>query len=120
MRFIWNRLSFYFIFAIDQSRQAEALQKRFPLATQLKERGDAYQVQLSALRGYLLQHDQVELDKFNEMSKLLEDKKDELLSNPNLSQSVKSTMESGSAWRKFIEEKFSLLQKNKSGKKLYK
>lgn len=106
MRFIWNRLSFYFIFAIDQSRQAEALQKEIsPLATQLKERGDAYQVQLSALRGYLLQHDQVELDKFNEMSKLLEDKKDELLSNPNLSQSVKSTMESGSAWRKFIEEK---------------
>lgn len=39
------------------------------------------------------------------MSKLLEDKKDELLSNPNLSQSVKSTMESGLAWRKFIEEK---------------
>ena len=39
LRFIWSRLSFYFIFAIDQSRQAEALQKRFPLATQLKERG---------------------------------------------------------------------------------
>ncbi|EPY7711966.1 methyl-accepting chemotaxis protein [Bacillus cereus group sp. Bc002] len=99
-------LAFILFFAIDQSRQAEALQKEIsPLATQLKERGDAYQVQLSALRGYLLQHDQVELDKFNEMSKLLEDKKDELLSNPNLSQSVKSTMESGSAWRKFIEEK---------------
>ncbi|HDR3520673.1 methyl-accepting chemotaxis protein [Bacillus pacificus] len=99
-------LAFILFFAIDQSRQAEALQKEIsPLATQLKERGDAYQVQLSALRGYLLQHDQVELDKFNEMSKLLEDKKDELLSNPNLSQSVKSTMESGSTWRKFIEEK---------------
>lgn len=99
-------LAFILFFAIDQSRQAEALQKDIsPLATQLKERGDAYQVQLSALRGYLLQHDQVELDKFNEMSKLLEDKKNELLSNPNLSQSVKSTMESGSAWRKFIEEK---------------
>lgn len=99
-------LAFILFFAIDQSRQAEALQKEIsPLATQLKERGDAYQVQLSALRGYLLQHDQVELDKFNEMSKLLEDKKNELLSNPNLSQSVKSTMESGSAWRKFIEEK---------------
>ena len=51
------------------------------------------------------------------MSKLLEDKKDELLSNPNLSQSVKSTMESGLAWRKFIEEKVFLLQKNKSGKR---
>ncbi len=99
-------LAFILFFAIDQSRQAEALQKEIsPLATQLKERGDAYQVQLSALRGYLLQHDQVEFDKFNEMSKLLEDKKDELLSNPNLSQSVKSTMESGLAWRKFIEEK---------------
>ncbi|HHP5737666.1 methyl-accepting chemotaxis protein [Bacillus paranthracis] len=99
-------LAFILFFAIDQSRQAEALQKEIsPLATQLKERGDAYQVQLSALRGYLLQHDQVEFDKFNEMSKLLEDKKDELLSNPNLSQSVKNTMESGSTWRKFIEEK---------------
>lgn len=86
----------------------------------MKERGDAYQVQLSALRGYLLQHDQVELDKFNEMSKRLEDSKDKLLSNPNISQSVKNTMESGSTWRKFIEEKFSLLPKNKSGKRLYK
>ena len=99
-------LALILFFAIDQSRQAEALQKEIsPLATQLKERGDAYQVQLSALRGYLLQRDQVELDKFNEMSKLLEDKKDLLLSNPNLSQSVKNTMESGAAWRKFIEEK---------------
>ncbi|HDR3491144.1 methyl-accepting chemotaxis protein [Bacillus wiedmannii] len=105
-------LAFILFFAIDQSRQAEALQKEIsPLATQLKERGDAYQVQLSALRGYLLQRDQVELDKFNEMSKLLEDKKDELLSNPNLSQSVKNTMESGSAWRKFIEEKVFTLAK---------
>ncbi|MHC2833102.1 methyl-accepting chemotaxis protein [Bacillus sp. F9_6S_D1_P_5] len=99
-------LALILFFAIDQSRQAEALQKEIsPLATQLKERGDAYQVQLSALRGYLLQRDQVELDKFNEISKLLEDKKDLLLSNPNLSQSVKNTMESGAAWRKFIEEK---------------
>ncbi|ADY24241.1 methyl-accepting chemotaxis protein [Bacillus paranthracis] len=105
-------LAFVLFFAIDQSRQAEALQKEIsPLATQLKERGDAYQVQLSALRGYLLQHDQVELDKFNEMSKLLEDKKDELLSYPNLSQSVKNTMESGSTWRKFIEEKVFTLAK---------
>ncbi|PKJ53539.1 methyl-accepting chemotaxis protein [Bacillus sp. SN10] len=99
-------LAFILFFAIDQSRQAEALQKEIsPLATQLKERGDAYQVQLSALRGYLLQHDQVEFDKFNEMSKLLEDTKEQLLSNPNLSQSVKDTMESGLTWRKFIEEK---------------
>lgn len=114
MRFIWHRLSFYFIlfFTMDQSRQTEALQKEIsPLATQLKERGDAYQVQLSALRGYLLQHDQVELDKFNSMSKLLEDKKEQLLSNPNLSESVKNTMESGSTWRKFIEEKVFPLSK---------
>lgn len=91
LRFIWCRLSIYFIFAIDQSRKAETLQKEIsPLATELKERGDAYQVQLSALRGYLLQHDQVELDKFNEMSKRLEDSKDKLLSNPNLSSSVKA------------------------------
>lgn len=99
-------LAFILFFTMDQSHQTEALQKEIsPLATQLKERGDAYQVQLSALRGYLLQHDQVELDKFNSMSKLLEDKKEQLLSNPNLSESVKNTMESGSTWRKFIEEK---------------
>ena len=117
MRFIRYRLSIYFIFAIDQSRKAETLQKEIsPLATELKERGDAYQVQLSALRGYLLQHDQVELDKFNEMSKRLEDSKDKLLSNPNLSSSVKSTMELGSTWRKFVEEKYSLLQKKKMGR----
>ncbi|QIE39363.1 methyl-accepting chemotaxis protein [Bacillus tropicus] len=99
-------LAFILFFAIDQSRQAEALQKEIsPLATQLKERGDAYQVQLSALRGYLLQHDQVEFDKFNSMSKELENTKDKLLSNPHVSESMKNTMESGSTWRKFIEEK---------------
>ncbi|MFJ8415842.1 methyl-accepting chemotaxis protein [Bacillus paramycoides] len=108
-------LAFILFFAIDQTRKAEALQKEIsPLATELKERGDAYQVQLSALRGYLLQHDQVELDKFHEMSKLLEDKKAQLLSNPNVSQSVKDTMELGSTWRKFIEEKvFSLAKEQK-------
>ncbi|PEJ09491.1 methyl-accepting chemotaxis protein [Bacillus wiedmannii] len=105
-------LAFILFFAIDQSRKAEALQKEIsPLATELKERGDAYQVQLSALRGYLLQHDQVELDKFNEMSKRLEDSKDKLLSNPNISQSVKDTMNLGSTWRKFIEEKVFTLAK---------
>ncbi|KWU67026.1 chemotaxis protein [Bacillus mycoides] len=108
-------LAFILFFAIDQSRKAEALQKEIsPLATELKERGDAYQVQLSALRGYLLQHDQVELDKFHEMSKLLEDKKTQILSNPNVSQSVKDTMELGSTWRIFIEEKvFSLAKEQK-------
>ncbi|MEB9377658.1 methyl-accepting chemotaxis protein [Bacillus cereus] len=105
-------LAFILFFAIDQSHKAETLQKEIsPLATELKERGDAYQVQLSALRGYLLQHDQVELDKFNEMSKRLEDSKDKLLSNPNLSSSVKSTMELGSTWRKFVEEKVFTLAK---------
>lgn len=105
-------LAFILFFAIDQSRKAETLQKEIsPLATELKERGDAYQVQLSALRGYLLQHDQVELDKFNQMSKRLEDSKDKLLSNPNLSSSVKSTMELGSTWRKFVEEKVFTLAK---------
>ncbi|PFO09788.1 methyl-accepting chemotaxis protein [Bacillus thuringiensis] len=105
-------LAFILFFAIDQSRKAETLQKEIsPLATELKERGDAYQVRLSALRGYLLQHDQVELDKFNEMSKRLEDSKDKLLSNPNLSSSVKSTMELGSTWRKFVEEKVFTLAK---------
>ncbi|MFK4424777.1 methyl-accepting chemotaxis protein [Bacillus sp. RC51] len=105
-------LAFILFFTMDQSHKAETLQKEIsPLATELKERGDAYQVQLSALRGYLLQHDQVELDKFNEMSKRLEDTKEQLLSNPNTSQSVKSTMELGSTWRKFIEEKVFTLAK---------
>ncbi|QWG30412.1 methyl-accepting chemotaxis protein [Bacillus mycoides] len=108
-------LAFILFFAVDQSHKAETLQKDIsPLATELKERGDAYQVQLSALRGYLLQHDQVELDKFHEMSKLLEDNKTQLLSNPNISQSVKDTMELGSTWRIFIEEKvFSLAKEQK-------
>ncbi|WP_283749922.1 methyl-accepting chemotaxis protein [Bacillus cereus] len=108
-------LAFILFFAVDQSHKAEALQKDIsPLATELKERGDAYQVQLSALRGYLLQHDQVELDKFHEMSKLLEDNKAQLLSNPNVSPSVKDTMELGSTWRKFVEEKvFSLAKEQK-------
>ncbi|MBT2578136.1 methyl-accepting chemotaxis protein [Bacillus sp. ISL-8] len=105
-------LAFILFFTMDQSHKAETLQKEIsPLATELKERGDAYQVQLSALRGYLLQHDQVELDKFNEMSKRLEDTKEQLLSNPNTSQSVKSTMELGSTWRKFVEEKVFTLAK---------
>ncbi|MGY3418499.1 methyl-accepting chemotaxis protein [Bacillus mycoides] len=105
-------LAFILFFTMDQSHKAETLQKEIsPLATELKERGDAYQVQLSALRGYLLQHDQVELDKFNEMSTRLEDTKGQLLSNPNTSQSVKSTMELGSTWRKFIEEKVFTLAK---------
>ncbi|KIV75073.1 methyl-accepting chemotaxis protein [Bacillus mycoides] len=105
-------LAFILFFTMDQSHKAETLQKEIsPLATELKERGDAYQVQLSALRGYLLQHDQVELDKFNEMSKRLEDTKGQLLSNPNTSQSVKSTMELGSTWRKFIEEQVFTLAK---------
>ncbi|PGM91697.1 methyl-accepting chemotaxis protein [Bacillus cereus] len=105
-------LAFILFFAIDQSRKAEALQKEIsPLATELKERGDAYQVQLSALRGYLLQHDQVELDKFHEMSKRLEDSKDKLLSNPNISQPVKDTMQLGSTWRQFIDDKVVTLAK---------
>lgn len=105
-------LAFILFFAIDQSRKAEALQKEIsPLATELKERGDAYQVQLSALRGYLLQHDQVELDKFHEMSKRLEDSKNELLSNPNVSQQVKDTMQLGSTWRQFIDDKVVTLAK---------
>ncbi|HHT7235907.1 methyl-accepting chemotaxis protein [Bacillus cereus] len=108
-------LAFILFFAVDQSHKSEALQKDIsPLATELKERGDAYQVQLSALRDYLLQHDQVELDKFHEMSKLLEDNKAQLLSNPNVSQSVKDAMELGSTWRIFIEEKvFSLAKEQK-------
>ncbi|MGE6540457.1 methyl-accepting chemotaxis protein [Bacillus luti] len=105
-------LAFILYFAIDQSHKADALQEEIsPLATELKERGDAYQVQLSALRGYLLQHDQVELDKFNEMSKNLEDSQAKILSHPNLSPSVKNTMELGSTWRKFIEEKVFTLAK---------
>ncbi|PEB47440.1 methyl-accepting chemotaxis protein [Bacillus pseudomycoides] len=106
-------LAFILFFAIDQSHKAETLQSDIsPLATEFAERGDAYQVQLSALRGYLLQHDQAELDKFHEMSKRLEDTKDKLLSNSHISQQVKDTMQSGSTWRQFIDDKVVPLTKD--------
>ncbi|KFN03119.1 methyl-accepting chemotaxis protein [Bacillus clarus] len=99
-------------FTTDLSRKANVLQSDIsPLATELKELGDAYQVQLSALRGYLLQHDQVELDKFQEMSKLLEDKKNHLLSHTNVSQQVKDTIQLGTTWREFIDSKVVSLTK---------
>ncbi|MGR5962712.1 CHASE3 domain-containing protein [Bacillus paranthracis] len=83
-------LAFILFFTMDQSRQTEALQKRnLSSCNTIKRARRCLSSTLSALRGYLLQHDQVELDKFNSMSKLLEDKKEQLLSNPNLSESVK-------------------------------
>ena len=45
------------------------------------------------------------------MSKNLEGSKAKILSNPNLSPSVKNTMELGATWRKFIEEKVFTLAK---------
>lgn len=88
-----------------QSNKTQTLEQDIaPLAKQLQERSEAYQVRLSALRGYLLQHDQAELDKYYEMGKYLEDTKDEFLSNANLSPQIKDTIQLGSEWREFIDE----------------
>ena len=88
----------------------------FSLATQLKERGDAYQVQLSALRGYLLQHDQVEFDKFNSMSKELEDAKDKLLSNPNVSESMKIQWNQDQLGENILKKSFPSCKRTKVGR----
>ena len=47
------------------------------------------------------------------MSKLLEDKKDELLSNPNLSQSVKSTMDQDWLGENLLKKSFPLAKEQK-------
>ncbi|HDX9577797.1 TPA: methyl-accepting chemotaxis protein [Bacillus pseudomycoides] len=99
-------LAFIFFFAKSENNVAITLQKDVaPKATLLIERNKAYQVQLSAFRGYLLKHDSAELDKFYEMDKQLEDTKGQLLNDPNISQDLKNTMESGAQWRHFIIEK---------------
>ncbi|MDP7980579.1 methyl-accepting chemotaxis protein [Bacillus sp. WLY-B-L8] len=99
-------LAFIFFFAKSENNVAITLQKDVaPKTTLLMERNKAYQVQLSAFRGYLLKHDSAELDKFYEMDKQLEDTKGQLLNDPNISQDLKNTMESGAQWRHFIIEK---------------
>ncbi|PEA53681.1 methyl-accepting chemotaxis protein, partial [Bacillus pseudomycoides] len=99
-------LAFIFFFAKSENNVAITLQKDVaPKTTLLMERNKAYQVQLSAFRGYLLKHDSAELDKFYEMDKQLEDTKGQLLNDPSISQDLKNTMESGAQWRHFIIEK---------------
>ncbi|MEH7462025.1 methyl-accepting chemotaxis protein [Bacillus thuringiensis] len=99
-------LAFIFFFAKSENNVAITLQKDVaPKTTLLMERNKAYQVQLSAFRGYLLTHDSAELDKFYEMDKQLEDTKGQLLNNPSISENLKNTMESGAQWRHFITEK---------------
>ncbi|HDR4572340.1 TPA: methyl-accepting chemotaxis protein [Bacillus cytotoxicus] len=108
-------LALILFFATDQSKKAETLQTDIsPLATELKEHGEAYQVQLSALRGYLLQHDQVEIDKFHEMSKHIESTKDKLLADSHANEQLRDTMQLGAKWREFIDTKvFPLAKKEK-------
>ncbi|MGG2017688.1 methyl-accepting chemotaxis protein [Bacillus sp. S10(2024)] len=99
-------LACIFFFANKENNIATTLQKDVaPKATVLKERSDAYQVQISALRGYLLQHNRSELDKFHEMEKLLEDTKGKLLNDSNTPQNIKDTIELGSQWSRYINEK---------------
>ncbi|MGG2063655.1 methyl-accepting chemotaxis protein [Bacillus sp. S14(2024)] len=99
-------LAFILFFAISEQKITNTLQKDLaPRATLLQERSVAYQVQLSALRGYLLQHDSAELDKYREMEKLLDDTKGKLLDDPNTSQNIKDTIDLGSQWNRFINEK---------------
>ncbi|MEH7463026.1 methyl-accepting chemotaxis protein [Bacillus thuringiensis] len=99
-------LAFILFFAKLENNIAVTLQKDVsPKTTLLIERNEAYQVQLSALRGYLLQRDPAELDKFYELDKQLEDTKGQLLNDPSISQDIKNTIELGGQWRQFINEK---------------
>ncbi|HDX9577799.1 TPA: methyl-accepting chemotaxis protein [Bacillus pseudomycoides] len=99
-------LAFIFFFAKIENNIAVTLQKDVaPKTNLLIERNEAYQVQLSALRGYLLQRDPAELDKFYELNKQLEDTKEQLLNDPSISQDIKNTIELGGQWRQFINEK---------------
>ena len=99
-------LAFILFCATTEQKITNTLQKDLaPRATLLQERSVAYQVQLSALRGYLLQHDSAELDKYREMEKLLDDTKGKLLDDPNTSQNIKDTIDLGSQWNRFINEK---------------
>ncbi|ENQ3080257.1 methyl-accepting chemotaxis protein [Bacillus cereus] len=105
-------LAFIFFFAKSENNVAITLQKDVaPKTNLLIERNEAYQVQLSALRGYLLQRDPAELDKFYELDKHLEDTKGQLLNDPNISQDIKNTIELGGQWRQFINEKIIPLTK---------
>ncbi|MFD0767467.1 methyl-accepting chemotaxis protein [Bacillus sp. CGMCC 1.60114] len=99
-------LALILFFATNEQNITNKLQKDIaPKATLLKERSEAYQVQISALRGYLLQHDSAELDKYREMEKLLDDTKEKLLNDPNTSQDIKNTIDLGAQWSRFINEK---------------
>ncbi|WP_020062348.1 methyl-accepting chemotaxis protein [Bacillus sp. 123MFChir2] len=105
-------LAFIIFFAKLENNIAVTLQKDVaPKTNLLIERNEAYQVQLSAFRAYLLQRDPAELDKFYELDKHLEDTKGKLLNDPNISQDIKNTMELGGQWRKFINEKIIPLTK---------
>ncbi|HDX9589612.1 TPA: methyl-accepting chemotaxis protein [Bacillus pseudomycoides] len=105
-------LAFIFFFAKLENNIAVTLQKDVaPKTNLLIERNEAYQIQLSALRGYLLQRDPAELDKFYELDKHLEDTKGQLLNDPNISQDIKNTIELGGQWRQFINEKIIPLTK---------
>ncbi|PEU18586.1 MULTISPECIES: methyl-accepting chemotaxis protein [unclassified Bacillus (in: firmicutes)] len=99
-------LLFILFFAKLENNIAVTLQKDVsPKTTLLIERNEAYQVQLSAFRAYLLQHDPTELDKFYEIDKQLEDTKGQLLNDPSISQDIKNTIDLGGQWRRFINEK---------------
>ncbi|MEH7458128.1 methyl-accepting chemotaxis protein [Bacillus sp. JJ1127] len=99
-------LAFILFFANLENNIAVTLQNDVsPKTTLLIERNQAYQVQLSAFRGYLLQRDPAELDKFYELDKQLEDTKGQLLNDPSISQDIKNTIELGEQWRHFITEK---------------
>ncbi|MCM3736086.1 methyl-accepting chemotaxis protein [Bacillus cytotoxicus] len=99
-------LAFIFFFAKLENNIAVTLQKDVaPKTNLLIERNETYQVQLSAFRAYLLQHDSSELDKFYEMDKRLEDTKGQLLNDPSISQDIKNTIELGGQWRRFMNEK---------------
>lgn len=98
-------LAFIFFFSWDQAQKTEVLQQDVSRkAILLKAQGDAYQVQLSALRGYLLQHNDTEVNKMLEIEKELNDRAKVLRADPTIPQEVKDTMVTGEEWISFLKE----------------
>lgn len=99
-------LACIFFFASNQAQKVELLQQDISKkATLLKAQGDAYQVALSAMRGYLLQHDDAELNKLHEITNELTDRAEVIQNDSTIPQEIKDTVKDGEDWITYIEEK---------------
>ena len=93
-------LAVILFFATSQAQQAETLQADVSRkATILKERGDLFQAQVAGLQGYLLLHDEKELDRFNKAGKQLADTREQVTNDKSLPQEMKDTINMGAKWR---------------------